>query len=165
MSQPSYSTAPPHIEALVHAAVQTLEALFGAPPQLGSIQMVMAGQREEQEVNVAVGFTGTVSGQVLLGLSREVALSLASHLIMSEAVEFDELVVSALGEVGNLVAAAAAIRLHEHGMKCDITVPTVILGDHLQVRWPNLYVQKLPLSLAQGSLELTIGLKTDRSKM
>jgi CheY-specific phosphatase CheX len=155
--------APVHIQAILTATSQTLGMLFGDEPRLGSPALRPAAQSTGQaELCVIVGFTGAVQGQLLLGLSRQLAAELAGALLGSTPA-FDELAMSGMAEIGNMVAGACATELHGHGFATNITVPTVIAGQHVQVSWPNMYVLETRVDMRLGTLSLAIGLKVGRA--
>jgi chemotaxis protein CheX len=105
-----------------------------------------------------VGFTGDVKGQILLGMSRRVARDLAGALLGTPQAAVDELVRSAMAEVANMAAGGCATELHDHGLNANITAPTVIVGDHVQVSWPALPIMESRVRLSHGELNLVIGL-------
>lgn len=156
------SGTPPHIGAILQGTSQTLEALFGQSPTLGKLQMHPAATTTDAEVNVLVGFTGGVSGQILIGIDVAEALAMASLLMMSEVTAFDEITRSALAEVGNMIAGNCATQLHTQGIESNITVPTIIQGQQVRVSWPNLYLQKTTIQVPFGAIHLAIGLKITR---
>jgi chemotaxis protein CheX len=163
MTTPAPMQPPLHIQAILAATRQTLGRLFGEEPIIEAPVVKPAHSPSESEVNVMVGFTGDVKGQILLGLSRQMAQDMAGTLLGSPLDDFDGLVKSAMAELGNITAGSCATALHEHGLESSITLPTVIVGDHVQVSWPHLYILETPVRSRFGPLTLAIGLTIGHS--
>lgn len=85
------------------------------------------------EVNIIVGVTGPLEGQVIYTFSDRAALKIASALMMEEVTTLDELAKSALAELGNMITGNAAIGLSENGYACTLTPPTLLTGKELIV--------------------------------
>ncbi|MBM7856024.1 chemotaxis protein CheX [Desulfohalotomaculum tongense] len=74
-----------------------------------------------------VGFNGDIKGQVVFVFTREFALELSSAMCGMEMQEIDELALSALGEISNMISGRAVIKLDELVQeKANITPPTVL---------------------------------------
>lgn len=155
----SPSGAPPHLEAIFSGTCQTLQMLFEKAERRGTVRHEPSSHPIDADVYVLVGFTGGLSGQILLGMGHDTALAAAGHLVMAPVSEFDELVRSALAEVGNMVAGACATELHARGIESNITVPTIIIGDRLTISWPHLMLQKSTIDIPFGPVTLVIGAK------
>jgi chemotaxis protein CheX len=152
---------PAQLDAFLEGACQTFGMLFGAEPDHTPFIPESAHAVAEREASVVVGFAGDVSGQIMLGMSREAAMGMAGTLLMAPVETFDEMTHSAIAEIANMTAGACATALHGRGWTANITVPTVILGDHVRVSWPNLTLYQATLSLPFGRVILAVGLKPD----
>jgi chemotaxis protein CheX len=151
--------APVHIQAILTATRQTMAMLFSDDPRIEAPVVKPAKSPTATEVSVMVGFTGDVKGQILLGMSRRMAQDMAGTLLGTTLDTFDELTQSAMAEIANMTAGSCATELHGRGLASNITVPTVIAGEQVQVSWPNLYILETTIALRMGSLTLAIGLK------
>ena len=85
-------------------------------------------------VSALIGFTGSVSGCVVLRLSQRVAVALASGLMGTPAPGLDSDCVDALGEIANMIAGNA--KKDFPGPTADLSIPSIILGDH-DVNYPS----------------------------
>ena len=150
---------PPHVRALLVATQETLGLLFDAEPTFGPGKASPAHAARSHDVNVIVGFTGAVQGQMLLGMTKAEAIRLASTLLMEELEAWGELTASGIAEIGNIVAGGCATALHQHGYVVSITVPSVVAGERVEVTWPNLFVLDTSLSLPDAQVGLAIGVK------
>ena len=86
-------------------------------------------QFNDDSVVICLGVTGQIKGQVLLALSTVSACAIASKMCMMPITALDELSLSALCELGNMVFGNAATVLSTKGTIIDITPPTVIQGN------------------------------------
>lgn len=156
---PLPSQAPAHVRAILAATHETLGLLFETEPVFGEARVCPAQTPRSSDVVVIVSFTGGVSGHILLGTSRETACAMASALLMEDVVVFDQLTRSGMAEIANIVAGACATALHRDGFETNITVPSVIAGEHIEVSWPNLFILDTSLVLPAGEIKMAVGLK------
>lgn len=151
--------APAHVRAILTATQETLGLLFDAEPAFADARLCAASTPRATEVSVIVSFTGEVQGHVLLGMARATAVRMASALLMEELTAFDDLTRSGVAEVANIVAGGCATALHRDGYATNITVPSVIVGDRVEVSWPNLFIIETRLGLPAGEVQMAVGLK------
>lgn len=151
--------APQHIQAIINGASHTFGSLLEGAV-IHQPTLVPAHAMPGEEVNVLVGFTDDLQGQILIGFPKDVALGLSTHMMGGmEVTVFDELTQSILAEIGNMTAGSCATELHNLGLKANITCPTVIMGQQLQLGWPQMYILRAVIQLPFGNASLAIGLK------
>lgn len=75
----------------------------------------------EEKFYVNIGITGSSEGEVMFVFPKETAFSIIHAMTFMEVVTVDDIVVSALCEVANIVSGNAASILAAGGIKCDIT--------------------------------------------
>ena len=158
-SSPVLDQAPAHVRAILTATGETLALLFESELSFGDAHVSPAQRPRENEINVIVGFTGAVQGQILLGVRRDTACAMASVLLMEELTSWCEMTASGMAEIANIVAGGCATVLHQKGWPSNITTPSVIAGDHIEISWPNLYVLETSLNLPMGAMTMAVGLK------
>ena len=73
-----------------------------------------------------VGVTGKLSGDVLYGFTQETAMAIASKMIGEPLEALDEMALSAICELANMITGNAATLLAEAGMACEITAPVMM---------------------------------------
>lgn len=83
----------------------------------------------DDSVVICLGVTGHIRGQVLLAFNKRVACDIASKMCMMEIKELDEISLSALSELGNMIFGNAATVLSTKGIIVDITPPSVLHGE------------------------------------
>lgn len=113
-----------------------VEAVASVLPQMGFQSISRSGLKmtkgivQSNGVLVNIGLIGMLSGNVLYNIHSDSAKKIASKMMMGMPVnELDAMAQSAIGELGNLLAANAAIALEGLGVQIDISPPTLIIGD------------------------------------
>lgn len=118
---------------------------------------------EEDSVIIMIGVTGEMRGQVIISITLENACTIASKMMMGMPVpQLDDMALSAISELGNMIMGNAATILSTKGIGIDITPPTLGRGD---IKFTQLYSKNvcIPLS-AEGKvlMELNIAIKSDK---
>lgn len=90
----------------------------------------------ENDVIVALGLKGQLSGIVLFGMTNEEARSLSSSVLAQQGMPgyeaWDELAQSVILEFGNQVLGYVTEIYGEKGISCDITTPSFIRKEQLK---------------------------------
>ena len=110
-------------------------------------------------VTVIVGLAGQISGRVIIDMSRETGLKIASAMNDEEIKEYDELAISTITELANMITGKAVTWLTELGFQFDITPPALFIGDNIQIANNQIEVLVVPIELPQGKLEISVGIK------
>lgn len=159
------SFAPAVSQAIEAGVGGTFETLFGVRPAIAlaahAPATMVPGSPTPCEANVMLGFSGDMSGQIMLGMSEAAACRLAGTLLMHEMTAFDEVVRSGVAEIGNMVAGGLATAFAGQGVRLGITVPTVLSGRDVRVSWPGLEVSEYTITLPFGTLRLALGIKPE----
>lgn len=82
----------------------------------------------DNTILIIIGFTGKMKGQVMIAFEQEVALDIASKMIMMQVTEMDDFAKSAISELGNMILGNAATIFSTQGIEIDITPPTLGTG-------------------------------------
>ncbi|MBN2547129.1 MAG: chemotaxis protein CheX [Spirochaetes bacterium] len=106
-----------------------------------------------------VGITGQATGRVLIDMTQDLGLKIASIMNNEEIKNFDELANSTLTELANMIVAAAATKLHSSGYTFDITPPAIFIGDNLRISDNKIESLIVPLELLNSKLEINVALK------
>ena len=83
---------------------------------------------EKDDLVICLGVVGQLVGQVLIAFKNDVALDIASKMCMMPMTELNEISISALSELGNMILGNAATVLSTKNVLVDITTPTLIHG-------------------------------------
>lgn len=80
-------------------------------------------------VIIIVGITGQMSGQIMIDLPQVTACNIASKMCMMTITEMNEISISALSELGNMIMGNVATLFSSKGIAMDITTPKVSRDD------------------------------------
>jgi chemotaxis protein CheX len=144
------------IEPFVSAVFSVLETVTGKKAERGQLAMRNA-TFTTQQVTIMAGVNGDVEGIAMYGMSTVTAQNIAGAMIGSPVTELDDMALSAVSELGNMVTGNATTQLSQRNYKVDITPPSVIKGTNVEVstRVPALVV---PVITAFGILEINVAL-------
>ncbi len=78
------------------------------------------------DITAVIGVSGSLEGNVLYGFHQDTAKSVVSKMMESVVTEFDEMALSALGEIANMITGNAATGLSNAGYPCQISPPVLI---------------------------------------
>ena len=113
-----------------------------------------------EPLTVIIGFTGDLEGHLLVGYSAHSALNIARAMIRNpEYEQLDELCVSALSELTNMVAGTTATKLAGLGYCCNLHPPALLQAGQPA---PQLLVPVLicmVLNTNCGSISIYIGVQ------
>ena len=109
------------------------------------------------DVSGIIGLSGSVTGCVVINLSEEIALQLASALSGEEYTEFNDDCSDAIGELANMIAGGA--KKDFPGENNAISVPSIVVGKH-RVKYPRgLPILTIPCDTSAGRLTVDVALK------
>ena len=110
-------------------------------------------------VIIMIGVTGEMRGSVMIALSYNKALEIASNMMMGMPVtELDEMSTSAIRALGNMIMGNAATILSTKGIGIDITPPTLCRGN-LTITQSYTKNICIPLSGDDITIELDVAVK------
>lgn len=147
-----------HLEPFVSGAREVLEAELGVQVERGSLRLE-AGSHTTQEVTAIVGITGQLTGLAVYGMSRDTALTVVGRLVGAPVEELDDLALSGVGELGNVITGRAATLLAEQGIRADIAPPVLLVGAGSRVSTAGIQRLVVPLVTPFGTLEAQLAIK------
>jgi len=108
-------------------------------------------------VSGVIGMTGKARGNVVLSLSRDVALCGVETMLGERHATINEQVVDVVGELANMVAGGAQADLEAH--RLTLSPPVVVSGKTHTINYPSeATVVCVPLECECGALSLEVGL-------
>lgn len=117
-----------------------IAAVTGVLPQLGfqsvSRKGLSLGNKKIKTSGVVLnlGIIGDKTGNVVYVISEETAKKIASTMMMGMPVnELDDMAKSAVSEMSNMITANSTINFSNDGVNVDISVPTTIYGDDIEI--------------------------------
>lgn len=112
-------------------------------------------------VVIMIGITGEMRGQVMIALTYQKALEIASRMMMGiQVTELDEMSISAISELGNMIMGNAATILSTKGIGIDITPPTLCRGT-LSIKQAFAKNICIPLSGDDITIELDVAVRSE----
>lgn len=148
------------INPFLIAATSIMKDMCQFDTQVGK-PYVKTTEFDQESVVIMIGVTGELRGQVIIAFSLEVACDIASKMCMMPVTELNELSMSAISELGNMVLGNAATILSTKGIGIDITPPSVCRGT---MSITTTYVKNICIPLHYDGakcIELDISLKRE----
>ncbi len=148
-----------YINPFIASAMNVLKQMTGSDVKRGDIAL-RKGIQPKYEVAVTLGVVGDIRGDVAYSMSTQTALKLAGAMAMG--MQFDdiqnEIVRSAIGELGNMITGGAVTELAAKGIKADISPPSIIIGKNIKV-FSTLPSVVIPLLTDFGEIEISVSLE------
>ena len=107
---------------------------------------------------IIIGITGDAKGQVIMAFPNDTVLEIASKMCMMPMTEMNEIVKSAIAELGNMTMGNAATYLSTGGVTVDITPPTVCSGA-MRIGGMTNQIICIPMGFDNHTFEVNIALK------
>lgn len=123
------------------------------------------GQFEAPELSVVLGIIGDMQGQVIFGIDQETAHGIVGKMLGGvEVTELDELGMSAIAELGNMITGNASSRFEKMKVTMDISPPTVLTGQGVKISWPLHRALVVPLNTEVGTVIMSVNLEERNEK-
>ncbi|MGI6707085.1 MAG: chemotaxis protein CheX [Clostridia bacterium] len=110
------------------ATSEVFKLLLDLEVKAGSPELLHHIADEEDKVNIVIGITGDIEGEILYRFPKETTLEMVKIMSGMDFPEVDSFVTSALGEIANIISGNAVTGLSKRRMTCDISPPRVIVG-------------------------------------
>ncbi len=89
--------------------------------------------KEDSCVNIVCGITGSIYGQVILCIPKEIATVISSTMLNDiPIVIIDDKAKDVLLELGSIIFANSIAYYKSLGMDIDMTLPVIIIGDNIE---------------------------------
>ncbi|MDA3852537.1 MAG: chemotaxis protein CheX [Spirochaetaceae bacterium] len=147
-----------YINPFVESAFSIMQEVLQTEVQRKELYLKKTSQ-PVMGVAALVGLAGDVEGRVLIDMSKVTAIAIASSMNGEELTELDDLVKATITELANMVTAQAVTKLHELGFKFDLTPPSIITGDNMQVSDLNVEALIVPLTVPHGLVEINVAIR------
>lgn len=140
-------------DAIEQAATETFSMVCGQDLQ-AQPSYIHKHMEVDNALAIALELTGDITGRVLIRFTEDNAKQVASAMMMGMPIdELDDMSVSALSELGNMIMGGASSHLAEEGVVTDITTPTVLKGK-VVLSYPNSETVTVPLQ--NSSIRVTL---------
>ncbi|NIK66845.1 MULTISPECIES: chemotaxis protein CheX [unclassified Paenibacillus] len=117
-----------YINPFLEAATIVIEQVIQIRPSTGKLGLRNI-ELVENHIWIQIGINGQMNGDIVFGLSEQVALKMVSAMMGGFTIsELDEIGRSAISELGNMISGNASTMLYNQGVNVDITPPRIILS-------------------------------------
>lgn len=146
-----------YINPFIEASRAVLKQIAGIDVTLGSISLKNSPYASDNIV-ILVGLTGKIRGQAIFSMNKNVALTAASGMMGGlNLTELDEMSKSALSELTNMILGNTATLLYNRGVGVEITPPSFLMGENMQISPSKMKTICIPLLLGEDKkIELDI---------
>lgn len=131
-------------QGLIDASMEIFPQFAMSPYFQGDVeenQLASANQ-----VNILIGFSGGLTGNLVIGFNKPTALKIASSMMKSEVNSLDIIAWSAIGEITTMIAGNAMAKAGGE-KKISLSPPTVITGERIFLLISRLKSSKLSFRL------------------
>ncbi len=102
------------------------QAMLGCPLNLEGAELV-SHQFTTEDLTAVIGVSGKLEGNVLYGFGDNCAQAAVAKMMEApQTQEIDQMGLSALGEIANMITGNAATLLADSGWHCEISPPVII---------------------------------------
>jgi len=153
-----------YINPFIESSMEIIAQTTGMVPTLGKVY-VKSIPYKSSTVLVIIGLTGSIHGNVLISLEPDASCRIASAMMGGmEVPALDELAKSAIGELCNMILGRTAVMFSERNITIDITPPTVVTGENIQLSIHKSTTISIPILLDdQSKIEIDISF-TEKNK-
>lgn len=146
------------LNPFVQAAVEVLKTEVDANAIRGDISLQKSSLTSD-DITVLINLIGDVYGVVMYGMATTTCLNLVSKIMGQEFMEFNSLAQSGVAELGNVISGQATIRFSEAGYKSNISTPTVLNGNGVEISTLDFPRIVVPLDTKFGTMTVHLALR------
>lgn len=141
-----------YINPFIEASQTVLKQIAGIDAKLGKVYIKDSPYKGDNIV-IIVGLTGKIRGQAIFTMNKTVAMNIASKMMFGMPVtELDEISKSAISELTNMILGNAATILYNKGIGIEITPPSLLMGENMQISSAKMKTVSIPLIFDDGSV-------------
>jgi chemotaxis protein CheX len=150
-----------HLEPFVAAARDVLEQELSSEVECGRLALAK-GTCTTQDVTAIIGITGQLTGMAMYGMSEQTALGIVGQLMGCPCNELDDLALSGVGELANVITGCATTLLAQIGISVDISPPVLLQGAGSRMSTAGIQRLVVPLMTSLGTVEAQLAIKEKR---
>ncbi|MEA4963626.1 chemotaxis protein CheX [Lutispora sp.] len=146
-----------YINPFITASRSVIRQTTGFEPAIGELY-VKATPYTGDKVMIIIGLAGKIRGNVVVSFDYETAYKIVSAMMGGMPIQtLDEMSKSAIAELCNMILGNTATIFSKKNIHVDITPPTVLTGDNMQLSAAKSTVVCIPLILDDNAkIELDI---------
>ncbi len=147
-----------YIEPFIKAASDVFKLMMNLETKQGQLQ-ASDELIPSRDASVIIGVTGDLSGSILYSFSKEMTLKMVEIMAGMEVGELDSFVVSALGEVANIISGNGMTYLSSNDYTCSIVPPQIIIGKNTSLSMATKRALIVPMNTRIGEFDIFISLR------
>lgn len=148
------------------AAYDVISEMSEEDVQRGKLALNNSTETKSRGFAVIIGVVSDkerINGRVILDMEKKTAIQFAEKMNFEDIGEFNDLVRSSMGEIGNMISGRAISVLQNQGYDFSITPPTLFEGDNMTVTTPNsLPTVVVPLETVFGKILVNLALAASK---
>jgi chemotaxis protein CheX len=125
---------------------------------------IATGAATTLDVTAVVGITGHVTGIAIYGMPESLAVGMVSQMLGSPIAGLDDLALSGIAELANVITGRASTLLSQKGIHTKLAPPIVLLGAGSRLSTANIHRLVVPLTTELGTLEAQLAIKVTSAK-
>lgn len=122
-----------YIDTIFQGSNYVISQITGSDIEKGNVNI----DKQEflsDDISVMVGINGCLNGHVTFSMNKSLAFKIASTLLGEQVNnEIDEITISCLSEMGNMIMGHTSCIFSEKGIETDITPPAIITGKNVSI--------------------------------
>lgn len=147
---------PEYINAFIQSVTETFDDMLDC--QVNAREPAPAAETGETDSLIGIiGLSGTAQGTVAVKFPIETAISLIGDWVGIKYFEIDTAVVDGVGELINIIAGNAKVKLKNH--KISISLPTVLRGGIHRLTSASIESLKVPFESNRGEFEIIVSFR------
>lgn len=151
------------LEPFVEAAREVLAQELGIEVTPGKLALA-TGAATTLDVTVVIGITGRLTGIAVYGMPSAMALGVVGRMLGTPVTALDEMALSGIAELGNVITGHATTLLAGLGLVCDISPPILLLGAGSRLSTVSIQRLVIPLATDIGTLQAQVAIKVTGAK-
>jgi chemotaxis protein CheX len=151
------------LEPFVEAARDVLAQELGTDVTPGKLSLAN-GAATTFDVTVVIGITGRLTGIAVYGMPAAMAKAIVGKMMGEEIDELDDMALSGVAEMGNVITGHATTLLASQGLVCDISPPMLLLGAGSRLSTINIQRLVIPLATEYGTMQAQVAIKVTAQK-
>ncbi len=146
------------VNPFIEAATNVLQAEVQQKISRGNMSLHTSATTT-LDVTAIVAVTGKIHGIVMYGMSTETAKAMVSIMLGQEFEELNDLAISGIAELGNVITGTASIFLEKAGYPSKLAPPVVIVGSGSKISTLDIQRLVVPLTAEVGVIEVQVAIK------
>ena len=152
------------LNPFIQAAVEVLKAEAGAIASRKDLSLQKSSLTSD-DITVLINVVGDVYGVVMYGMPMSSGLNIVSQMMGQDFNEFNSLAQSGVAELGNVITGQATIRFSEAGYYSNISTPTVLIGNGIEISTLDFHRIVVPFETQFGAFTVHIALREKTTGM